>query len=56
MVVTVSNDVADLKLKKEQIRRQKKHICISKMIINPKKTGKRMGCFGWDKRANFDCT
>jgi len=54
--VTVSNDVADLKPEKEQRMRQKKHICISKMIINPKKAGKRMGCFGWDKRADFDCT
>jgi len=54
--VTVSNNVADLKPEKGQRRRQKKHICISKMIIIPKKAGKRMGCFGWDKRANFDCT
>ena len=47
LAVTVSNDVAAWKPEKEQRRRQKKHICISKMIINPKKKpGKEWAILG----------
>ncbi|WP_138669605.1 hypothetical protein [Hungatella hathewayi] len=46
MAVTVSNDVAARKPEKEQRIRQKKHICISKMIINPKKAGKERAVLG----------
>ena len=51
---TVSNDVADLKPEKEQRKRQKNHICISKMIINPKKSWEKNGLFWMGQEECFE--
>ncbi|MCH1950944.1 hypothetical protein MCJ35_17215 [Enterocloster sp. OA13] len=42
--------------KRAEKKAEKTHLYFKNDNKPEKKAGKRMGYFGWDKRADFDCT